>query len=281
MHRFSSRPACSGSSMNWVGPCGRSAEAMDTMVQFGPERRLVGVLTGTPASSSGPIVGPIVVLPSAGLLPRAGPFRLHVELSRRLARQGVSSFRFDVPGVGEAPRLKGCGGRGGCSAADVAWGVALADPRVCGVLMLDGLSYTGPWFQLALATGVLRRPVREWPSVVRRLLGRMQQQESERAPVLEDYRDWPERPQARSEFARLVARDVRSLWVYTGGYTARFRHPRQFAWSFGGAANDRRVAMHYWPDCDHTFFARAHRERLLDTVERWLLNNFPTQPLST
>ena len=272
---------------------------MDTMVQFGPERRLVGVLTGAPASSS----GPIVVLPSAGLLPRAGPFRLHVELSRRLARQGVCSFRFDVPGVGEAPRLKGCGGReatlaaldhlatfhgarqfvvgGVCSAADVAWGVALADSRGSGVLELVGLSYTGAWVQLALAAGVLRRPVREWPGMVRRLLGRMQQQESERAPVLEDYRDWPERPQARDDFARLVARDVRSLWVYTGGYTARFLHPRQFAWSFGGMARDRRVVMHYWPDCDHTFFARVHRDRLLDTVERWLLNNFPTEPLST
>lgn len=271
---------------------------METMVQFGPERRLVGVLTGTPASSP----RPIVVLPSAGLLPRAGPFRLHVELSRRLARHGVSSFRFDVPGVGEAPRLKGCGGReatlaaldhlatfhgarqfvvgGVCSAADVAWGVALADSRVCGVLMLDGLSYTGPWFQLALAAGVFKRPVRQWPGVVRRLLGRMQEQESERAPVIEDYRDWPERPQAQSEFARLVARDVRSLWVYTGGYTARFLHPRQFAWSFGGAARDRRVAMHYWPDCDHTYFARAHRDRLLDTVEGWLVTSFPSQGMS-
>ncbi len=268
---------------------------MDTMVQFGPEQRLVGVLTGNPGESG----MPLVVLPSAGLLPRAGPFRLHVELSRRLARQGVSSFRFDVPGVGEAPRLKGCGSReatlaalehlasmhgarqfivgGVCSAADVAWSVALADSRVCGVLMLDGLSYTGPWFRLALAAGVLRRPMREWPSVMKRLVGRMQESSCERAPVIEDYRDWPERPQAQSEFARLVARDVRSLWVYTGGYTARFLHPRQFAWSFGGAVRDRRVAMHYWPDCDHTFFARAHRDRLMDTVEGWLVSNFRSQ----
>jgi hypothetical protein len=265
---------------------------METMVQFGPGRRLVGVLTDTPESSS----MPMVVLPSAGLLPRAGPFRLHVELSRRLARQGMRSFRFDVPGVGEAPRLSGCGPReatlaaldhlatfhgadrfvvgGVCSAADVAWGVALADERVGGVLMLDGLSYTGPWFRLALAAGLLKRPMRDWVGIARRQFNRIQ---AERAPVIEDYRDWPERTQAQDDFARLIARDVRSLWVYTGGYTARFLHPRQFAWSFGGMTRDRRVAMHYWPDCDHTFFARAHRDRLLDTVERWLLNNFPTR----
>jgi hypothetical protein len=266
---------------------------METMVQFGPDRRLVGVLTDPGAPSN----MPTVILPSAGLLPRAGPFRLHVELARRLAAQGVRSFRFDVPGVGEAPRLNGCGGReatvaaldhlsayhgaedfvvgGVCSAADVAWNVAVDDRRVRGVLMLDGLSYTGPWFRFALLAGVLKRAPTEWPGVLARWLGRARQ--TERKPLIEDYRDWPERPQAQDEFARLVARDVRSLWVYTGGYTGQFLHPRQFAWSFGDAVRDRRVAMHYWPDCDHTFFARTHRDRLLDTVEQWLMSNFHIQ----
>jgi hypothetical protein len=29
--------------------------------------------------------------------------------------------------------------------------------------------------------------------------------------------------------------------------------------------------MHYWPDCDHTFYARQHRDRLLGTIEQWML----------
>ena len=75
---------------------------MSMLVRFGPEERLVGVLSGNATAK-----GPILVLPSAGLIPRAGPFRLHVELAERLAMHGIRTFRFDAPGVGEAPRLAG------------------------------------------------------------------------------------------------------------------------------------------------------------------------------
>ncbi|MGV8940239.1 MAG: alpha/beta fold hydrolase [Lysobacter sp.] len=259
---------------------------MDEIVRFGPGQQLVGILSGSDLA----INAPVLVLPSAGVVPRAGPFRLHVELARRLSAHGVRTFRFDVPGVGEAPRIKGCGAQeatlaaleclaenhgaerfvvgGVCSAADLAWSAAASDQRVRGVVLLDGLAFGGPWFRFALIIGVLRRPIREWFAVARRLLVRSRSTE----PVLStgDYRDWPSREDARRQFAQLVAEDVHSLWVYTGGFAGVFLHPRQFAWSFGAAARDRRVAMHYWPDCDHTFFARTHRDRLLDTVVNWL-----------
>lgn len=270
---------------------------METMVRFGPQDQLVGVLCEPdPDDGAAGGRGPLLVLPSAGLQPRFGPFRLHVELARRLARSGVRTFRFDVPGVGEAARLNGCGPReatraaldvlaqrhgehgfvvgGVCSAADIAWNIAVADPRVRGVLMLDGLSFAGPWFQWAKILGVLRRSPLQWPGVLSRLFRRMQPHE--RAPVMEDYRDWPTREQAQQQFAGLVQRQVHSLWVYTGGYATTFQHPRQFAWSFGAVTRDPRVTMLFWPDCDHTFFARSHRDRLLDTVDRWLGSAFAT-----
>ncbi len=260
---------------------------MDRIVQFGPEGRLVGVLSG----GSLPASAPMLLLPSAGLLPRAGPFRLHVELARRLVLRGIRTFRFEVPGVGETPRLPGCGSReatlaaldtlgseygchefvvgGLCSAADAGWRVAVEDTRVRGLVMLDGISFIGPWFHVARLGNAIRRPVREWPGVlIRRLRGRVRADPA--VPGIADYREWPDRAEAQRQFATLLARDVRSLWVYTGGYRDRFLHPRQFAWSFGEAAGDGRVAMHYWPDCDHTFYARAHRDRLLATVESWL-----------
>lgn len=80
---------------------------MERIVQFGPEGRLVGILSGgTQADDS-----PTLVLPSAGLIPRSGPFRLHVELARRLEGHGLRTFRFEVPGVGETPRPQGWGSR--------------------------------------------------------------------------------------------------------------------------------------------------------------------------
>lgn len=261
---------------------------MDALVRFGPQDRLHGVLCGPPTTTA----APTLVLPSAGLLPRAGPFRLHVELAQRLAARGLRTFRFDVPGVGESPRFDGFGSReatvaaldklqaehgcsefvvgGLCSAADLAWHVAIGDRRVSSLLMLDGVSFTGPWFHLALVASLLRRPPREWPGIVQRLLVE-RVAKGNGQPSLDDYRDWPSRVTARAQFATLIARDVRSLWIYTGGHAQRFRHPRQFRWSFGVPAQDPRVALHYWPECDHTFYARAHRNRLLDTVEAWLL----------
>ena len=259
---------------------------METIVRFGPQERLVGLLSG-----AGAMDPPTLVLPSAGLLPRAGPFRLHVELARRLAAHGIGTFRFEAPGVGETPRMKGWGAReatlgaidhlarahgcsrfvvgGICSAADAGWSAALADPRVVGLLMLDGISFTGPWYQAARITDVLQRPPRMWPGVLRRGWNRVRRREA--APDVGDYREWPDRGQARRQFQALLGRGVRSLWIYTGGYTDRFLHPRQFAWSMGPAAHDRRVTMHYWRDCDHTFYARPHRDRLLATVERWMI----------
>lgn len=265
---------------------------MDSLVSFGPEGRLVGVLSG----GSLPPSAPTLILPSAGLLPRAGPFRLHVELAQRLVPRGIRTFRFEVPGVGETPRLGGWGARdatlaaldhlsteygcekfvvgGVCSAADIGWSAALMDERVIGVVMLDGLSYTGPWFHVARVLDVVRRPPREWWNVALRWMGRVGSVSPR--PDIADYREWPSRPEAQRQFAALVARNVRSLWIYTGGYTDRFMHPRQFRWSFGKAARDDNVAMHYWPDCDHTFYARAHRDRLLATMEHWLTATAPT-----
>lgn len=261
---------------------------MERIVQFGPQGQLVGILSG----ASLPDSAPVLVLPSAGLLPRAGPFRLHVELSRRLAPHGVRTFRFDAPGIGESPRLAGFGSReatlaaldhlaseygcgsfvvgGLCSAADAGWHAAIEDPRVRALLMIDGISYVGPWFHGARLAHLGGRPVREWPGVAKRLWRRLREGARSAARDMADYREWPDRAQAQQQFAGLLARDVRSLWIYTGGYADRFMHPRQFAWSFGAATADERVAMHYWADCDHTFYGRPDRERLIATVQEWM-----------
>jgi hypothetical protein len=261
---------------------------METLVQFGPRNQLVGIL------SAGAESAPVLVLPNSGMVPRAGLFRLHVELSRKLEAQGMRTFRFDLPGVGEAARLPGCDDRqatraaldhlagqygcqrfvigGVCSAADLGWRIAVPDARVCGLLMLDGISFPGLWFQWARVAAVLRRSPLQWPGVALRLLRRMRA--AQPAPVAGDYRDWPSREEARRELAELAARQVQMLWIYTGGVADRFLHPREFRAGFGKAARSATIALEHWPDCDHTFYARAHRDRLLDAVAAWLRTRF-------
>jgi hypothetical protein len=49
----------------------------EVLVRFGSGGQLTGVLSGPSGT------GPTLLLPSAGLQPRAGPFRLHVLLAQR------------------------------------------------------------------------------------------------------------------------------------------------------------------------------------------------------
>lgn len=267
---------------------------MEAIVRFGPDARLIGILGGAGL----PPQAPILVLPSAGLVPRAGPFRLHVELARRLAERGLRTFRFDLPGVGEAPRNVGLDSRevtlaalehlttefratrfaigGVCSAADLGWLAALSNEHVAGVMMLDGMCYAGPWFHLARIRALLRRGPRHWLGAVRRRLGRQGARASHR-PM--DLREWPSLEELRRQMDMLLARGVRFLCVYSGGIGDYFLDIRQFGWTFAAGARDPRVTLRHWPDCDHTYFARSHRERLLETAITWLLEDvFPNAP---
>lgn len=264
----------------------RASTADMVMLRFGPGRQLMGILEGGEGS------GPILLLPSAGLQPRCGPFRLHAQLARRLAARGMRSFRYDIPGVGEAPRLGTCDASeatvlamdllqstqdcqhfavgGICSAADTGWDVANRDPRITAVLLLDGLCFAGPWYHYGRAMDLLRRLPGEWRHFLRSVPRRLRAARAGTAIDSTAYRTWPSHVQAREQFARLVQRKVRLLWLFSGGYADRFVHARQFGWTFGPAARDPEVTMRYWPECDHTYFARAHRERLIATIEEWM-----------
>lgn len=269
--------------------------ASSTLVRFGPDHGLFGILSGAGQTQPGSAGTPVLILPNAGLVPRAGPSRLHVELAQRLARKGIRTFRFDTPGVGEAPRLArfsandsisaamdalqrdhGCDGfvvGGVCSAADLGWHAAVDDPRVVGMLILDGISFAGPWFHAARLWGVARRGPAVWWGMSRRWNERRiaAAARARPEPTIAEYRDWPDKATAQRQFAQLVGRGVRSLWVYTGGFRDLFLHRRQFTSGFGPGARDPKTSMHHWPDVDHTFYAREHRDRLLGLIEEWML----------
>jgi hypothetical protein len=71
---------------------------VETLLHFGPEQRLCGILCCPRAGAS----STVVLIGNTGRDPRSSPGRFSVELARRLATAGISSFRFDFAGIGDS-----------------------------------------------------------------------------------------------------------------------------------------------------------------------------------
>src|SRR5262249_2962001 len=150
--------------------------------RFGEDGRLAGLLTEPEGFSA---VRGAVVLVTAGLVPSFGPFRLYVELARRLADDGFAVLRFDVEGIGDSVVAHPClpfveraargllhatdfmrdrylGGdlvlAGLCSGAEDSFRAAAVIPSVRQVVLIDPFSYQTPgWLARNLLYRALRR----------------------------------------------------------------------------------------------------------------------------
>lgn len=147
-------------------------QARETACVFGSQCQLTGVFTEPLGDSH---EQPCALFLTAGLLHHIGPTRLHVELARSLAAQGVAGLRFDLSGAGDSePSSLGGDFRertirevteamdyvqthhgkqrfvliGLCSGADDALVTAQQDPRVVGVALLNGYAYPAGQFKL-------------------------------------------------------------------------------------------------------------------------------------
>ena len=247
---------------------------------------LVGVLAHPPAGTPAQPVA--MVLFNAGLVPRGGPHRGSVELARALAGDGFPTLRFDWSGLGDSPLASapdaGLRAReldaalalvtaetgidrfvvgGICSAADHAFRLAPDEPRIVGLLLLDGLAYRTAGFWLRHLPPRLLRPRRLWRWLRQR----------GRQPAMADFRDFPPRREAAATLQALVARGVRVLAVFTGGAYPYFNHAGQ-AGCLGPATRSPRFSLAYWRECDHTFYLRRDRARLAGAVRAWMRREF-------
>lgn len=252
----------------------------EQIIEFGEHR--FGILTE--ADQRLPLK-PAVVLFNVGLVHRPGPFRQQVQLSRRLALLGHPVLRFDMPGIGDSgfssetelaiisalldaldDRLGAHGYiiGGICAAADRGWNIALADPRVRGLLLIDAIARPGKSFRAGQMQLFLARPKSDWPGM---LLRRLRPRKKE--PGEEQFRDWPDAGTEPAELQQMLDADIRVLAIYTGGIAHYFLHPGQFRETFGRGVDDPRVSFEFWPDCDHLIMSRRDRERLHERIGRW------------
>lgn len=255
----------------------------ETCCQLGPEGYLSAILTEpfTPAARA------TVVLVSAGLTPKEGPFRLYAELARRLALAGFSTLRFDLGGIGDSQRARGelplaqrtaieireavdfvsrdrdpgmlvLGGL--CSGAEDSFRFAGEDRRIGGVFMIDPFAYrTRGW---------------RWRDVLRRATRRG-------ARALGVYRPLPARAIATGELVTyahmprvessrilrdLLDRGARVHFVYTAGMSDVFNHERQLGKMFDGIDLGERVTLDHLPHVDHTQMLAEHRRVVVEAI---------------
>jgi alpha-beta hydrolase superfamily lysophospholipase len=262
--------------------------------RFGEGGRLAGIITrpDTPARRAA------LVLVSAGLSPKSGPFRLYVELARALSREGILTLRFDLGGIGDSrpdgtnDALEKRTGReiaeavdyltnnhelddvvlgGLCSGAEDSFRGAEHDARITGVFMIDPFAYRTPGWRwrhwayratrrLLRALG-LHRPFGSSPAVP------MTGPKGRRPLVAYKYMD-------RSESSRILEAILKRRghvhFLYTGGARELFNHEGQLKAMFPALEFGGLVTLDHVPHLEHTQLLQEDRRTLVDAIARRL-----------
>ncbi|HVW28132.1 MAG TPA: alpha/beta hydrolase [Polyangiaceae bacterium] len=261
--------------------------------RFGDESHLAGIVT-EPEVPPGATRGALI-LASAGLVPKFGPFRLYTEIARRLAREGTVTLRFDLDGIGDSQHahaglgLKERTARdmrsavdfirahydigdvvlgGLCSGAEDSFRAAEDDARVRGVVMIDPFAYRTAGF---MPRHVLHRAVRR----TRRALGLYQPIPPARTAASDGGRrvvnySYMSRDESKRILSALIARRARAHFIYTGGAREVFNHPGQLKAMFGQIDFERLVTVDHFPELEHTQMLESDRRCIVDAVSRRL-----------
>jgi dienelactone hydrolase len=279
----------------------------EIIVTFGTDQHLVGTLV-LPA-----LMGPVgFLLLNAGVIHRIGPHRSNVKLARGLAAKGIVSLRFDLSGQGDSriPRDAAAYERqavkdiraaidhlqrltglqhviiaGICSGADHGLAVAEEDPRVVGLWMMDGYTYTSAktaahYYLLrlqrlrrdgAFAASLLAWLGRRLRALPERLVRRWVRGggDAAAAETAAYARALPSRDAYAATMQSLVDRGVDIFVMYSGSSLERYSYARQYRDTFAGHGFVDTVRCDFAPQIDHTVTLLAAQRQLVATVCEW------------
>ncbi len=272
---------------------------------FGSSVPIFGILT-EPAVDSVIDNLPTILLVNAGLLGRAGPFRLHVILARELAKIGFRTMRIDLSGIGDSGRHRDNRPReeqhlndirdameylekeravtsfvlmGICTGADNSHRALREDDRVIGAVCVDGYSYpTFRYYFNHYAPKFVSRT--SWKNllkrIVRKLSGSGQDDQDSSEDNELDYR-WklPPKNETQADYQAIINRDAKLLCVYTAGW--RCNYSGQLAESFSALDFGNSISAVYLPNATHTFKVEEDRKELIAAVRPWLQANWNTE----
>lgn len=261
---------------------GASTVIDEHAIQFGLNQSLVGIIT----RAHGWRQGPACILITAGLTPKAGPFRLYARLARQLAEAGFCCLRFDLDSLGDSGSvysdkllhertqlqiteaialLRAQAGTeriylgGLCSGAEAALRSAEADPDIAGAFMID---------PFAIAT-----PQARWRSFRHRLYRRLlrfvglYQPGASSQTDLVDYK-YIGFTEAHGLLSSLLARGAYLHFLYTASVSESFNHPSQLQLAFTDLPikGNKNVRVDYLGDVSHTPVLAYQLEKMLKVI---------------
>lgn len=268
-------------------------------LQFGEGGRLFGILTlpNMPPPNAQEL--PIFVFLSAGLLHRVGPYRLHVRLGRELAQMGFSSLRVDLAGVGDSPPRAGLTTQqsvaedfaeivavlnsrlgslplvlaGLCIGADNATNLALREPRVVGMVLLDPICFPDRGYRAREIIAKYTNPAR----YIAWLMRHLRMLTGPRKITLEEGRSvdplalrYPSTPeQMRTAFESIRERGGRVLSVFTDYAHGYYNQSGQLGRALGVSGYQQFCTELFWPHVLHTYPLELHRRRLMEEIKAW------------
>jgi hypothetical protein len=270
---------------------------------FGPTSSLVGVVCQPDGNEPNGGIGCLTF--NAGVVPRIGPHRFNVKLSRRLAADGITSMRFDLGGLGDS---RPPGGQkdflqqaisdiraamdyleqhhgirqfvliGNCSGAVQIYWTALADERVSAILMFDGFAYATRWSRLVrhikrIHAGTLNGIAVAVPrGILHRLklaLPRFDSDDQSRgATVVSDGN--PPRDEYCRGMQTLVDRGVSVFQIFSGGVIDYYSYSAQFRHQFGKERFFSKVRCDFLPQIDHTLLSIESQQLLIEIIRSWM-----------
>ena len=269
----------------------------ETVLTISGPARMRGVFSSAPSQT---LNRSIALFFNAGGLHRVGPYRLWVDVARSLANNGVSSFRFDICGLGDSDDLPTQEGNSGafavgsvvaamdgiqahlgrecefvlfglCSGADQAHAVAKTDPRVRGIAFLDAYGYrTRQYylhqFRLRALSG---RRWRNW--IAKCLTSPSEIAKSTKSVTTADFREFPPALEIKEDIQRFLDQGLRLLYIYSDGVPEYYNYKNQFWDMFPGLKPHRNLSVQYFPTADHSFSLISDREPLMRQLVRFAI----------
>jgi acyl transferase domain-containing protein/dienelactone hydrolase len=265
-------------------------------LRFGRKEHLIGVIHE--AEDQPRALG--ILLWNTGISHRIGPFRVHVEMADKLAQLGFTVLRFDLSRLGDSDlaehdasiqeifsrditdaaqaledryQIKNIISIGICSGAVDAWYHACQDPRIRGLVMVDGFVYPTSRHEFQFFLKRIFSPKR-WKRYILKALTAFSAQKY--LPIVNDFLDpnYPTQANAINETQKLVDRGTEMLVIYTGGFHPWYSYKNQFAAMLHGVDFKKRLQLEFWPDVDHLFSLIEDRKRFLRLVQIWIQEKF-------